>query len=99
MAEVMVCSEGLSLDKRQQVVSVTDRVLGGQVWYNVDRSRKPQTFLQVWREQTHIDICRHSDPATGPTPRADLGRSHVRLSPSKIQLMEAGLATSASGGL
>ena len=72
MAEVMVYGEGLSMDNQQQVVSVTDRVVGGQVWYNVERSRKPQTFLQVWHEQIRIDICRHTDPATGPAPRADL---------------------------
>ncbi|EIE23757.1 hypothetical protein COCSUDRAFT_63282 [Coccomyxa subellipsoidea C-169] len=30
----------------QQVVSVTDRVLGAQVWYNAERGRKPQSFTQ-----------------------------------------------------
>ena len=42
-----VLCKGLSMDNQQQVVSVTDKVLGGQVWYNVERSRKPQTFTQV----------------------------------------------------
>ena len=99
MAAIMACGEGLCMDNQQQVVSVTDRVLGGQVWYNVERSRKPQTFLQVWHKQVCTDTCRHTDTATGPAPRADLGNLHVRQSPSKIQLMEAGLATSASGAL
>ena len=43
----MTCHVGLALNNQQQVVSVTDRVLGSQVWYNVERSRKPQTFMQV----------------------------------------------------
>ena len=47
MAQMMACGEGLPVDNQQQVVSVTDRVLGSQVWYNVERSRKPQTFTQV----------------------------------------------------
>ena len=38
---------GLAVNNKQQVVSITDRVLGTQVWYNLERSRKPQTFMQV----------------------------------------------------
>ena len=52
MAEIMACGVGLPVDNQQQVVSVTDRVMGSQVWYNVERSRKPQTFPQVWHLQT-----------------------------------------------
>lgn len=55
----MPCGEGLSMDNQQQVVSVTDRVLGGQVWYNVERSRKPQTFMQVRTHQHHRGMCGH----------------------------------------
>ena len=47
MAEITACGADLPVDNQQQVVSVTDRVLGSQVWYNVERSRKPQTFTQV----------------------------------------------------
>jgi len=47
----MTCHVGFALDNQQQVVSVTDRVLGSQVWYNVERSRKPQTFTQVWKRE------------------------------------------------
>ena len=46
-SQSVACDEGLPLDNQQQVVSVTDRVLGGQVWYNEERSKKPQTFMQV----------------------------------------------------
>ena len=42
-----IASAGLAVNNEQQVVSVTDRVLGTQVWYNRERSRKPQTFTQV----------------------------------------------------
>ena len=38
------CCTGMAQDNSQLVVSVTDRVLGHQVWYNSERSRKPQTF-------------------------------------------------------
>ena len=41
------CATGLAVNNKQQVVSITDRVLGTQVWYNLERSRKPQTFMQV----------------------------------------------------
>ena len=38
---------GLAVNNEQQVVSITDRVLGTQVWYNLERINKPQTFMQV----------------------------------------------------
>ena len=44
-----IASAGLAVTNEQQVVSVTDRVLGHQVWYNRERSRKPQAFTQVWK--------------------------------------------------
>ena len=35
---------GLPPDNSQLVLSVTDRVLGAQAWFNAERGRKPQTF-------------------------------------------------------
>ena len=50
-----IASAGLAVTNKQQVVSVTDRVLGHQVWYNRERSRKPQTFTQVWRPGLYVN--------------------------------------------
>ena len=88
--------EGLSLDNQQQVVSVTDRVLGGQVWYNVERSRKPQTFTQVRTHRHHRGSCRHWQ-CHWILVNIKLSSAHARQSPSKTQRMEAGPVTSASG--
>ena len=51
-----IASAGLAVTNEQQVVSVTDRVLGHQVWYNRERSRKPQTFTQVWRPGLYVNM-------------------------------------------
>ena len=107
MAQMMACGEGLPVDNQQQVVSVTDRVLGGQVWYNVERSRKPQTFTQVrdWSYRrtgtgtglTEACVGTAMPLANGMDCILNMSNVHIRQSPSRIPLMEAGPATSASG--
>ncbi|BDA47698.1 hypothetical protein COCOBI_10-5490 [Coccomyxa sp. Obi] len=44
--EQLAIKYGMATKNQQQLVSVTDRLLGAQVWYNAERGRKPQTFTQ-----------------------------------------------------
>ena len=44
---VLLLPTGLPQDNSQLVLSVTDRVLGAQAWFNAERGRKPQTFAGV----------------------------------------------------
>ncbi|KAK9905646.1 hypothetical protein WJX75_003820 [Coccomyxa subellipsoidea] len=46
VTEALSIKYGMDADNKQQVVSVTDRVLGTQVWYNAERGRKPQSFTE-----------------------------------------------------